>query len=98
VERILVIGCAGSGKSAFARRLSAVTGLTHIERDALGPEGMASTLGAIERAVAGTDWIFDGYPYYADHLVLARADTLVIFDLPKRLVMRQVLLRRRGSS
>jgi hypothetical protein len=54
---------------------------------------MASTLRAIERAVAGTGWIFDGYPYYADQLVLPRADTVVIFDLPKRLVMRQVLIR-----
>ncbi|MGH9223922.1 MAG: hypothetical protein ACRD2W_09115 [Acidimicrobiales bacterium] len=93
MERILVIGCAGSGKSTFASRLSAATGLPHIERDALGPEGMPSTLRAIERAAAGSGWIFDGYPYYADHLVLPRADTVVIFDLPRRVVVRQVLMR-----
>ena len=37
-ERIVVIGCAGSGKTTLAQALAVRLGARHIERDALGDD------------------------------------------------------------
>ncbi|GAA1760940.1 hypothetical protein GCM10009681_35180 [Luedemannella helvata] len=42
---------------------------------------------------AGDGWVIDGNYRAVRDLVWARADTVVWFDLPRRTVMRQVILR-----
>jgi adenylate kinase family enzyme len=87
-QRVVVIGCAGSGKTTLARALAARLGAPHIERDALGHDeapGFAAHVGATIDA-AGRSWVFDGAPYNAELLVYPRADTIVALDYPRRVV------------
>jgi hypothetical protein len=94
-ERIVVIGCAGSGKTRLARVLAARLGARHIERDAFGDDeapGFANQVAAAIDA-AGPRWVFDGAPYNAEPLVYPNADTVVALDYPRRVVRRRVLRR-----
>jgi hypothetical protein len=94
-ERIVVIGCAGSGKTTLARTLAVRLGARHIERDAFGDDeapGFALQVAAAIEA-AGSRWVFDGAPYNAELAVYPHADTVVALDYPRRVVQRRVLAR-----
>jgi hypothetical protein len=94
-ERVVVVGCAGSGKTTLARELAARLGARHIERDALGDDqapGFAALVAAAVEA-AGRRWVFDGVPYNAEAVVYPRADALVALDYPRRVVWRRVVAR-----
>jgi adenylate kinase family enzyme len=77
VERVVVIGCAGSGKSRLARHLAERTGLPLVERDGLGEEGSPGYLSAVAEMATRPAWILDGPPCYADEVVYSAADTVV---------------------
>jgi hypothetical protein len=94
-ERVVVIGCAGSGKTTLARALAAQLGARHLERDAFGDDealGFATQVAAAIHA-AGSRWVFDGAPYNAELLVYPHAGTVVALDYPRRVVQRRVLTR-----
>jgi adenylate kinase family enzyme len=99
VERILVVGVTGAGKSTLAHALSRRLDLPYHEMDALyftGP-GWAVNGGLVEtvsRLAAEPRWIVDslGYPEVRD-LLWGRADTVVWLDYPRRVVMPRVLRR-----
>jgi adenylate kinase family enzyme len=96
-ERVVVVGCAGSGKTTLAREVAARLDARHIERDALGDDeapGFADLVAAAVEA-AGRRWVFDGAPYNAEALVYPRADALVALDYPRRVVGRRVVARSR---
>jgi adenylate kinase family enzyme len=94
-ERVVVIGCAGGGKTTLSRVLARRLGACHIERDSLGddesPEFPARVRAAVEDA--GRRWVFDGAPYNAELLVYPLADTVVALDYPWPVVRRRVLGR-----
>src|SRR5215469_2296628 len=106
-ERVVVVGCAGSGKTRLAREVAVRLNARHIERDALGDDeapGFAALVAAAVEA-AGRRWVFDGAPYNAEALVYPRADALVALDYPRRVVWRRVVARslrlwltRRGNG
>ncbi len=94
-ERVVVVGCAGSGKTTLARELAARLDVQHIERDALGDDeapGFAARVAAAVQA-AGPRWVFDGAPYNAEAQVYPHADTLVALDYSRRVVWRRVVAR-----
>ena len=94
-ERIVVLGCAGSGKTTLARTLAVRLGARHIERDAFGDDeapGFATQVAAAIEA-AGSQWVFDGAPYNAELLVYPHADTVVALDYPRWVVQWRVLTR-----
>ncbi|MGK3202110.1 DNA topology modulation protein FlaR [Amycolatopsis sp. MEPSY49] len=104
VERVLVLGCGGSGKSVFARRLGARAGLPVVELDAVfwqpGPVGLSRPewVARQRELVAGPKWILDGDlgPYDVLEVRLAAADTVVLLNLsPVRCVWRAL---RRGRE
>ncbi|MFI5591076.1 DNA topology modulation protein FlaR [Amycolatopsis sp. NPDC051758] len=104
MERVLVLGCGGSGKSVFARRLGAVAGLPVVELDAVfwqpGPAGLsrADWVARQRELVAGPKWILDGDlgPYDVLKVRLGVADTVVLLNLsPLRCVWRAL---RRGRE
>jgi hypothetical protein len=94
-ERVVLVGCAGSGKTTLARALAMRLGARHIERDALGDDEAPGFAGQVAAAVdaAGRRWVFDGAPYNAELVVYPHADTVVALDYSRRVVRRRVLTR-----
>ncbi len=100
-KRIAVIGTSGSGKTYVGRTLAGKLGLTYVCNDALiwrpdwQPASEEERLAGTDEATAGDAWTFDGNlgSRPEDQLVLARCDTLVWLDLPRRSVHWQVIVR-----
>lgn len=99
MQRVLLIGSAGAGKSTLARALGAVTGLPVVHLDAhFWQPGWKETPREIwaERVaelVRGERWIVDGnYGGTMDARVLA-ADTVVLLALSRWLCLYRVLSR-----
>ena len=99
------MGCSGSGKSTFAKRLEADLGYPAIELDSYFhqpgwqqmpdsqfKETVVELLANAEEGNGG--WIVDGnYLSKLDSLVLSQADVVIWFNLPKSLVMGRVIKR-----
>lgn len=107
MQRVLVIGAGGAGKSTFAARLGLRTGLpvVHLDREYWQPgwiephpEAWVTT---IARLTAGERWILDGNFGGSLERRLAACDTVVFLDMPRLACLRRVLsryLRYRGSA
>ncbi|MDQ3151749.1 MAG: AAA family ATPase [Actinomycetota bacterium] len=96
-QRVLVTGASGSGKPTVAARVATVLGLPHTEIDGLyhgrGWVPRESFLDDVRALVAGPRWVVEWQYGVARPLLLARADTLVWLDLPRRVVLARVVLR-----
>ncbi|WP_438278757.1 DNA topology modulation protein [Nitrobacter sp.] len=100
MHRILVMGSSGAGKSTFARKLAAITGIPTISLDALywKPGWMPSEDAEFDARVAAAAnaprWIMDGnYLSHAGRLRRDLADTAIWLDLPRRTCMIGVMIR-----
>lgn len=100
MRRILVVGSSGAGKSTFARRLGAATGIPVVHLDKLywNPNWVGTTdefewRAKIETALSGDAWIVDGNYSGTLELRLRRADTIVFLDLPRVLCVWRVIKR-----
>jgi len=98
VQRVLVGGITGSGKTTFAVELARRTGLPYHEMDAYfhGPDWQPiPTFEADIAAVADQpEWVFDSHGYeQVRDLVWSRADTVIWLDFSRAVVMRRVLAR-----
>jgi len=88
MERVLVLGRGGAGKSTLARAVGSVTGLPVHELDKhfwqqellpLDPEAWRATQ---QHLAAGPAWVMDGDlgPYDVLEVRVARADTILVLD------------------
>lgn len=100
MQRVLIIGSGGAGKSTLARALAARTGLPLIHLDALywqpgwvEPD-KAQWRTRIESLVAGQRWIMDGNYGGTLDARLAACDTVIFLDLLAWRCMLRVLRRR----
>jgi adenylate kinase family enzyme len=101
MQRILVMGSSGSGKSTFAQRLSGITGIPMVSLDALfwKPGWMPSEAAEFgQRATEAAHqlrWIMDGNftSSGAGELRRRLADTVIWFDLSRRTCMAGIILR-----
>jgi hypothetical protein len=101
VKRVVILGPGGAGKTTFAYALGKATGLPvialdkHFWRPGLTATPTDEWIAVQPRAER---WIMDGDlgPYDAPSARLARADTIVILDLPLSIRILRVL--RRGSE
>ena len=98
-NRILVLGCPGSGKSTFARPLLAKTGLplihldnvwwradrTHISREEFDR--------ALAELLAGEKWIMDGDYSRTVEVRLKACDTAVFLDYSEDVCMAGIVAR-----
>ncbi len=98
--RIAIVGSSGSGKSTLARRVAERTGWPHIEFDRYyhqkdwTPQNPAVLKAQIGAELQADHWVSDGnYQSVLGDLVSARAETIVVYDLPRSLVTRQLVRR-----
>ena len=88
MERAIVIGCPGAGKSVFSRKLRDVSGLPLFYLDMIWhrPDKTNVPREAFDAALAKIlreeRWIIDGNYLRTMPLRLARCDTVFFFDLP----------------
>jgi len=91
MNRVIVIGCSGSGKSTLARIIGAKTRLPIYHLDTLYwqtgwlPHPDETAFQATVREIAAKDsWIIDGgFTTGCAEARFSRADTVVLFDLPR---------------
>jgi adenylate kinase family enzyme len=105
MERVLVIGSPGAGKSTLAAALARLTGLplVHLDRLHWKPgwvEADEEEFDAkLREAVAGPRWVIDGNYDRTLPLRLGRADTVLWLDFPVWLCVARIVrraLRYRG--
>jgi adenylate kinase family enzyme len=101
MQRVLVMGSSGSGKSTFARRLADLTGLPFVSLDALywrpgwQPSEPDPFGERVTEAASAARWVMDGnyMSHGAGDLRRNRADTVIWFDLPRYVCMTGILTR-----
>lgn len=107
MERILIIGTNGAGKSTFARALSEKTGIPLTHLDQLYWQGQWQTvsreifLAQVEQVVSTEKWIIDGNNLRSIAPRLAAADTVFWLELPALRCVLNVIrreLRFRGRA
>ena len=101
MERVLLLGSPGVGKSTFARAVAAKTGLQIIYLDRYYNDAslcyetdIAAWEAMIRVKMQENSWIMDGN--YSSTIVerIARADTVILFDYPRWQAFLGLLRRR----
>ena len=98
-NRIIVLGCPGSGKSTFARALAARTGLPLIHLDSVWWRADGSHISrdefdrALSALLAGEKWIMDGDYSRTYEVRLRAADTVIFLDYPEDVCMAGIVGR-----
>lgn len=93
MNKVIVIGCPGSGKSTFARALQGKTGLPLYYLDMLWhkPDRTNITHEEFDRRLAewvnGERWIIDGNYQRTLPIRLQACDTVFLFDLPTEICL-----------
>ena len=102
-QRIGVVGGSGSGKTFVAQALAAKLGLPYVCNDAIiwrpnwTPTPRAERVALFREALAGEAFTYDGnfssMKDEEDAFIVARLDTLIWLDLPRRVVWPRLLRR-----
>lgn len=88
MKKVLVIGCPGGGKSTFARKLAAKTGLQLHYLDMIWHRTDRTVIGCeefdrqLDKLLKEDEWIIDGNYARTLPVRLAHCDTVFFFDIP----------------
>jgi adenylate kinase family enzyme len=100
MQRILIVGSAGAGKSTLSRRLGEVLGIpvVHLDKHYWKPGWVATEQQEWDQIVIEEtrkeQWIIDGNYSRTLELRIERADTVIFLDMPRWLCLYRVLKRR----
>ena len=105
-SRIAVHGASGSGKTTLARAIAARFGVDHTELDGLFHQSgwterpMDEFRAEVAEVVDSPGWVVEGNYRQVRDLVWARAQVIVVIDLPRWRVMAQLVRRTltRGAT
>ena len=99
MQRVLILGICGAGKSTLARELASRLGLPliHLDKEYWQPGWKLPDEvwwhARVQELASGDRWIMDGSYSSTLHLRLPRADTIIHLDFPRRIVMYRILKR-----
>ena len=102
MQRIVIVGISGSGKTTVAARMARELGFPHIELDALHwepdwteapPEVLRER---VMKAAEGSNWVIDGNYGMVRDIVWGRADTVLWLDYFSLVYWRVVFRTLRG--
>ncbi len=104
MDRIVVVGAPGCGKTTTARAISTALDIPHTELDALWWEPNWVEAGAdkfverVRQVLQQDRWVVDGnyFSVGAREAIWPKADTIVWLDLPRRIAVPRVV--RRSAS
>lgn len=88
MQKVIIIGCPGAGKSTFGRKLADVAGLPLHYLDMIWHRPDRTTVSReefdeqLDHLLDGDRWIIDGNYIRTLPLRLFRCDTVFMFDLP----------------
>ncbi len=100
MEKIIVIGCPGSGKSTFSKALHAVTGIPLYHLDRMYWNADQTTverpvfLKRLEDTMEKNRWIIDGNYASTMELRMNACDTVIFLDYPPEICLAGVRQRR----
>jgi adenylate kinase family enzyme len=89
MERILVIGCPGGGKTTFATTLGKRLGIPvhhldwHFWKENRRPTPQDEFRETLKQLMQESRWILDGNFTKSIDIRIAEADTIILFDFPK---------------
>lgn len=99
MQRVIVVGTSGSGKSTMAQAIANRLGYPHTEIDSLywepnwqgaDPETLKQR---VAQTIAADCWVVDGNYSSVRDMIWRRADTLIWLDYPRWLVMSRIIRR-----
>lgn len=99
MNRVVIVGTTGSGKTTLGRALSAALGAPRAEQDAFFHEANwqpATTerfMARVDAFTAQPRWVIDGNYHPCRELLWSRADALVWLDYPGYVVLRRLVAR-----
>ena len=99
LARVVVQGASGSGKTTLAVAIASALGVVHLELDGLyqqanwTPLDLEEFRARVQQFVAQPRWVVDGNYSHVRDILWPLATTIVIIDLPRRVVMTRVIKR-----
>lgn len=99
MNRVLILGCPGSGKSTFARQLGALTGLplVHLDNVYWRPDGTHLSRPAFDEALLRLlreeQWILDGNYSRTYEVRISACDTVFFLDYDTKVCLAGVAQR-----
>lgn len=89
MQKVIIIGCPGSGKTTFAEKLNKITGFQLYYLDAIWhkPDKTHITREDFDQYISRIfdmpEWIIDGNYNRTMEIRLRQCDTVFLFDLPR---------------